>query len=170
MFNQAGFNELPFNVPFNVWVTASFVIDHSNELEARLSMTYTLKFDIDHSLDIDFAGIRDRVGAFVIDQASEMVFSAVRDRIGKFTIDSELTMSFSGGRYRVESVSIAGPIAPGDELIIDSRKKLVTLNGQIIGYEGDFFDLHPGRNNLTYIDPNTGRTVLCRITYRDRYL
>ncbi|MNV99427.1 hypothetical protein D3C71_1947830 [compost metagenome] len=48
----------------------------------------------------------------------------------------------------------------------------ITQNGTnaLALMSGDFFDLNLGNNELTYTDPETGRDILIRISYRDKYL
>lgn len=172
MFNQSGFNQMPFNRPFGIGVYGSFVIDHSLDSIINLSMTYALRFDIDHSQDAHFTALRERVGAFVMDLAQEMVFSAVRERTAKFDMECELQMIFDGSRYRIETIEYTGEFAPGDKIIIDSDKLKLTQNGQnaLHKMQGNFFDLNNGLNELTYTDDQTGRTIRIRLTHRDRFV
>jgi hypothetical protein len=172
MFNQAGFNQVPFNRVYGVGVYASFVIDHTNETLVNLSMTYALRFTIDHSQDIAIKALRDRVGTFVMDLANEMVFNGTRDRIAKFDMQCDLTMEFDGSRFRIETIEYTGEFAPGDKIVIDSDRLKLTQNGQNALHlmQGDFFDLNNGPNEITYTDDKTGRTVSIRITHRDRFV
>lgn len=163
---------MPFNVMFGVDVYASFEIDHSNEMELDIKMTYVFSFEIDHSLDLDFDGLRDRIGAFVMDLACEMDFSGIRDKIGKFDMECELKMDFDGKRYRVETIEYTGEFAPGDKIVIDTDKLKITQNNQNALHlmQGDFFSINVGQNELTYTDDQTGRTVRIRLTHRDRFV
>ncbi|MBQ4899367.1 phage tail family protein [Paenibacillus sp. Marseille-P2973] len=75
-------------------------------------------------------------------------------------------------KYHVDYIEFTDTFKPGDVIIIDSGKLKITRNGQNVShlYEGGFFDLNLGTNNLTWTDPATGRTILFRITHRDKFL
>lgn len=75
-------------------------------------------------------------------------------------------------RYHTDYIEFTDVFRPGEVIVIDSGKFKITRNGQNVShlYNGDFFDLNLGNNNLTWTDPETGRTVLFRITHRDKFL
>ncbi|WP_025715592.1 phage distal tail protein [Paenibacillus sp. 1-18] len=75
-------------------------------------------------------------------------------------------------RYHTDYIEFTDVFRPGEVIVIDSGKFKITRNGQNVShpYNGDFFDLNLGNNNLTWTDPETGRTVLCRIAHRDKFL
>lgn len=75
-------------------------------------------------------------------------------------------------KYHVDYIEFTDVFKPGDVIIIDAGKLKITRNGQNVShlYNGDFFTLNLGTNNLTWTDPATGRTVLIRITHRDKFL
>lgn len=75
-------------------------------------------------------------------------------------------------KFHVNYLDFTGDFKPGDRIIIDSGKYKITRNGENVShlYGGDFFNLNLGVNNLTWTDPATGRTILFRITHRDRFL
>ncbi|MNW40822.1 hypothetical protein D3C74_179460 [compost metagenome] len=75
-------------------------------------------------------------------------------------------------KFHTDYIEFMDVFRPGEVIVIDSGKFKITRNGQNVShlYNGDFFDLNLGNNNLTWTDPETGRTVLCRITHRDKYL
>ncbi|NUU73759.1 phage distal tail protein, partial [Paenibacillus xylanilyticus] len=72
----------------------------------------------------------------------------------------------------VDYIEFEDNFNPGDQIIIDSGKFKITRNGQNVShlYTGDFLQLNPGTNSLRWTDPETARTVLFRITHRDRFL
>lgn len=82
------------------------------------------------------------------------------------------TLKANAGRYRVDYIDYVARINPGDRIIIDSKNLKITHNGQnaLHNMQGDFFDLNLGNNTITYTDPNTGRSVLMRITFQDRFV
>lgn len=81
-------------------------------------------------------------------------------------------LSANAAKYHVDYIQFTDTFKPGDIIIIDSGKFKITRNGQNVShlYEGDFFDLNLGTNNLTWTDLATGRTIIFRITHRDKFL
>lgn len=75
-------------------------------------------------------------------------------------------------KFHVDYIEFTDAFKPGDVIIIDSGKFKITRNGINVShlYNGDFFDLNLGENRLTWTDPVTGRTILFRITHRDKFL
>ncbi|MNP56120.1 hypothetical protein D3C76_1508180 [compost metagenome] len=108
----------------------------------------------------------------MLEQILEFDFNAVRERYGKFDVACELEVSFVAGRMHVDYIEFIGEFKPGDQIIIDSDKLKMTLNGQNALHlmQGDFFDLNTGLNELIYTDDKTGRTVRMRITFKDKFV
>lgn len=171
MFNGP-FNQMPFNRSITIDVYGSFTIDHTGEFSLLGNVIASPAFKVDHSLDMTFEGLRDAVGAFVLDHASEMDFEGTRDKFGRFEVVGRLEMLFSAAKYHIDQIEFHGEFKQGDRIIIDANNLKMTLNGQnaLHMMEGDFFDLNTGPNELTYTDDQTGRTVLIRLTYRDKFV
>ncbi|MEC0127492.1 phage distal tail protein [Paenibacillus pabuli] len=87
-------------------------------------------------------------------------------------MSGEARMIAVASRYHVDYIEFEDVFNPGDQIVIDTDKFKITRNGQNVShlYNGDFFYLNLGENNLTWTDPETGRTVLMRITHRDKFL
>lgn len=172
MFNQAAFNALPFNREYNVNVALDFALDHSNEMAWIGNVEIVPQFEIDHSLDDAFTAFRDRVSAFAMDLLQEMDFSAVRHRTARFDMAMTLASDFNLARSQVLTLTLSGPFAPGDKIIIDSEKLKITKNGvnALQDMQGDFISLFVGENRLSWTDDQTQRDVLIRLQYRDIYL
>lgn len=58
----------------------------------------------------------------------------------------------------------------GDVIVIDCFARTVTVNGDIVDYNGVFLELEPGANSITYTDGFTTRTVDIVVNYYKRYL
>lgn len=58
----------------------------------------------------------------------------------------------------------------GDVLVIDCANRVVTLNGDLVDYNGVFLELEPGANSITYTDGFTTRTVDIVAEYYKRWL
>lgn len=169
-FNRAAFNRAPFNRVFSVNVFGGFEILVDGDVLFSPSAELTGSFTIEAELELTADAVRERFGAFLLEQLLEMDFAGVRHRHGRFELVCDLEVQINANRNHVDSIEILGPFAPGDKIVIDAGKFRAWKNGQSIGYNGDFFDLHPGKNVITYKDSATGREVQIRITHRERYL
>lgn len=58
----------------------------------------------------------------------------------------------------------------GDVIVIDCFERTVTVNGDLVDYNGVFLELEPGANSLTYGDGFATRTVDILINYYKRWL
>lgn len=58
----------------------------------------------------------------------------------------------------------------GDVLVIDCANRIVTLNDEVVDYNGTFLELEPGANSITYTDGFTTRTVDIVAEYYKRWL
>jgi hypothetical protein len=170
VFNRSQFNRMPFNRPYSVEVLFSATLDGSGVTTAALNLEFNMTTTLDGT------------GSLIVDMIRELFFVAQLDGIGTLTVEmirerflaaqlnGEGTISAVLKRYHVDEIEVTGPFAPGDKIIIDSKKLRVTKNGQTVGYEGDFFDLNTGNNQIIYTDAAAGRTVQFRVTHRDKYI
>ncbi|WP_379161388.1 hypothetical protein [Paenibacillus sp. sgz5001063] len=96
----------------------------------------------------------------------------IRERLHAADIASATEVTVSVRYTHADRVTYTGDFAPGDRLVIDTRKQTITLNGVNVIHllDGYFFDLVFGPNAITYVDTETSRNILTRITHRDRYL
>lgn len=82
------------------------------------------------------------------------------------------TISANYSRYHLNLITFTGNIAPGDKIVIDAKKMTITKNG-VNAFNlmtGDFFNIEPGENDIIYSDTESSRTILMRVTNRDKYL
>lgn len=84
--------------------------------------------------------------------------------------------SFAGGKLGAEKYIILENMSlkPGDELIIDTCKMLITINGKnsmkYLTADSEFFSLLPGDNEIQYYDESNERNIMVDITWKDRWL
>ncbi|MHA7962888.1 phage distal tail protein [Paenibacillus sp. CAU 1782] len=170
MFNQTAFNATPFNRPFITDVIFSAFISGDAALSAAPSATFTgsLVLSGDGSLSADF--IRDITQSVAMGADGELSAALVRERILAAIMAADGALTAQPRKYRVQSITVDGPVSPGDKVVIDSGRLRVLRNGVYAGYDGDFFDLYPGANTITYTDSSGSRTVQVRVTWRDRHL
>ncbi|WP_059043924.1 phage distal tail protein [Paenibacillus rubinfantis] len=166
------FTRLPFNRPFSVETVFSVVFESDPGMDTRmnLDMAISASFDMETELAADMT--REIRFVTLFEAASDMVVQMIRERLFAAGFHSETELAAKMSLYHVDSIEFTGEFKPGDKIIIDSEKFKITRNGDNVSnlYVGDFFDLNLGTNNLTWTDPATGRTVLIRITHRDKFL
>lgn len=166
------FNRQPFNRPLTMFVYgravlsayAGVVAKSTVEVGGRAVLSGESSLHADFTREIHFAA--------QMDTDSSMSAKFVRERLQRAVMHGITSMQARGRRYHIDEIEFTGPFAPGDRIVIDSEKFKITRNGQNVSdlYAGDFFDLNLGENNLTWTDPATGRSILIRITHRDKFL
>ena len=161
---------MPLNRPFSVELTLSAALDGTGEVIASMTMDMNMSSQLDGVGELIAELIRDVEMSFNLNGIGTMDVSIMRERHMKSTLNGEGGLTGDIGRFRVESITVTIPFAQGQKIVIDSDKMTIRKDGVLIGYDGDFFDLNQGTNTITYTDTATGRTVLCRITYRDRFI
>ncbi|WP_145323010.1 phage distal tail protein [Paenibacillus xylanexedens] len=178
-----GFNEIAFNTG-----GGENIIDMSAHLSGGAQMytkrdadEYELEYAMEMSLSSDMSGESQLQADFVREIVLEAVPMSGEARIsGEYVREINMRSELSGearliaaaSRYHVDYIEFEDVFNPGDQIIIDTDKFKILRNGQNVShlYNGDFFYLNLGENNLTWTDPETGRTVLMRITHRDKFL
>lgn len=166
------FNRQPFNRPLTMFVYGRAVLSAYTGVVAKSTVEVGGRAVLsgESSLHADFT--REIHFAAQMDADSNMSATFVRERLQRAVMHGITSMQARGSRYHIDEIEFTGPFAPGDRIVIDSEKFKITRNGQNVSdlYEGDFFDLNLGENNLTWTDPATGRSILIRITHRDKFL
>ncbi|WP_311077964.1 phage distal tail protein [Paenibacillus polymyxa] len=165
--NDNAFNLMAFNTP-----------------DSSVSIEYILDFNLDMTAGTELSGEGRAQSDFVRSYDLEAVPMSGDGRMSNADYVREILMEavpMSGegrlqpaeaSRFHTDFIEFTDVFRPGEVIVIDSGKFKITRNGQNVShlYNGDFFDLNLGNNNLTWTDPETGRTVLFRITHRDKFL
>ncbi|MEC0167847.1 phage distal tail protein [Paenibacillus graminis] len=169
---EGAFGRLPFNRPFSV--DAFFIVEIESLTEAVSRISVDMPVTVIYESQTEFSPdmTREITQAAAIESATEFATSMVREMLRSATIESVSEFAITVTLSHVNAVTYNGNFAPGDHLVIDTRKQTVTLNGVNVLhlFDGDFFDLAYGLNTLTYKDAESSRNILTRITHRDRYL
>ncbi|WP_348623635.1 hypothetical protein ABFT51_24010 [Paenibacillus peoriae] len=144
---------------------------------------YILEFVLDMTAAANLSGEGQAQADFVREYALEAVPMSGEGRITDAVYIREILaqavpmhgegrITADVSRFHTDYIELIGLFAPGDKVIIDSKNLKITKNGQNALHEmqGNFFDLNLGNNVLTWTDPETGRDILFRITYRDRFV
>ncbi|UPK45777.1 phage distal tail protein [Paenibacillus pabuli] len=172
MFNRGAFNRMAFNRQISVFVFGRAVLNGVGGLTAASSaeMTGTVTMDGVGELHADF--VREISNAAKLDGEGGLSATFIRERLQKAIMHGVGTLKANGSRFHVDYIDYVGLINPGDRIIIDSKNLKVTKNGSnaLFNMQGNFFDLNLGNNTITYTDPDTGRSVLMRITFQDRFV
>ena len=172
LFNRTPFNRTPFNRPITMYIFGRAVLSGISGVIANSTVEVGGKAILNGDSGVISDFTREISFAASMDADSSMSATFVRERLLKAVMHGMASMQGKASRYHVDEIEFLGPFAPGDRIVIDSEKYKITKNGVNVShlYAGDFFDLNLGTNNLTWIDPSTGRTILFRITHRDKFL
>ncbi|MCU6709365.1 phage tail family protein [Paenibacillus sp. J5C_2022] len=170
MFNQHGFNEVPFNRPYVIDILFAVTMGGEGSMHAAASALYTASIEMSGEGAMTAELLREITAATFMSGEGTLSTQLARDRVASVLMAGEGTLIARPSKFRVSSITVDGPFGPGDKVVIDNGRLRVLKNGEYTSYDGDFFDLHPGINTLTYTDSEGGRTVNVRVTWRDRYL
>ncbi len=170
MFNRSAFNRSPFNRTFTAEVLFSATLEGDGGMTAAANVEYLATITMQGEGELTASFIREIVSTAIMQGEGEISAPAIRERLFSAFLEGEGTLSANAGRFHVQEIEVITPFAPGEKVIIDSTKFRVTKNGQSLGYNGDFFDLHSGENLISYTDSATGRSIQIRVTHRDKYL
>lgn len=166
------FNRTPYNRPLTMFVYGWAVLSAQADVIAKSTVEVGGRAVLrgDSGVNADFT--REIFFGAKMDADSSVSLSYVRERLQKAVMHATSSIKVKGSRYHVDEIAFNGPFKPGDKIIIDSEKFRVSQNGVNAAhlYEGNFFELNLGTNNLTWTDPATGREILIRITHRDKFL
>ncbi|MGG4504042.1 phage distal tail protein [Paenibacillus polymyxa] len=155
-----------------------------NVMEPGTVTEYILDFNLDMTVGVELSGEGRAQSDFVRSYDLEAVPMSGDGRMSNADYVREILMRavpMSGegrlqpaeaSRFHTDYIEFTDVFRPGEVITIDAGKFKIMRNGQNVShlYNGDFFDLNLGNNNLTWTDPETGRTVLFRITHRDKFL
>ncbi|MCR8656926.1 phage tail family protein [Paenibacillus endoradicis] len=170
MFNQTGFNSTPFNRSYTLDVLFSVRMDVNGASTFSPGAVYSASIEMNGEGSADAKYIREMINSIVMSGEGSLTSSVIRETLMKTIMNGDGDLHVQPKKFHIDSITVNGPFAPGDKIIIDSSKFRVSKNGMIIGYDGDVFDVNPGVNTITYKDTVTGRNILVRVSYRDRYL
>jgi len=164
------FNRAPFNRQLSIDVYLSAVIHGGATVGTSPIADVILVAEMHGVGAISAAQLKESYIDAEMHGASTLDFALVREFFNSAEFHGSGTVAAELGRFRVGEIIVNGPFAPGEKIVIDSARFRVTKNGQIAPYDGDFFEVNPGRNSITYRDTAAARSVQMRITWRDRYL
>ncbi|MEK3718884.1 phage distal tail protein [Paenibacillus sp. FSL R7-0333] len=172
MFNRGSFNRIAFNREFSVFVFGSAVLRGEGTLKAGANLIATGSVALHGEGNLKASFVREVRFSAAMHGEGGLTAAFVRERLQRAVMHGVGTLKANGSRYHLDEIVFTGSFAPGDRIVIDSKNLTFTKNGQnaLHMMQGDFFDLNLGSNNIVYTDPATGREVLIRITYRDKFI
>jgi hypothetical protein len=172
MFNRGSFNRIAFNREFSVFVFGSAVLRGEGNLKAGANVIATGSALLKGEGNMKATFVREISFTAKMTGEGGMKATFIRERLQQAIMHGIGTLKANGSRYHMDEIVFTGSFAPGDRIVIDSKNPTFTKNGQnaLHMMDGDFFDLNLGDNNIVYTDPTTGRKILIRITYRDKFI
>ncbi|SDC70198.1 Phage tail protein [Paenibacillus sp. UNCCL117] len=172
MFNRGFYNRMPFNRFAVVDIYAAVRIDGFGDLTVRTVAEMYTGARIDGRGDLQADATREIFFAITMDGQGDLSATISREIFQGAIIDGQGDLSADARRYHVDVLEFTGNFAPGDKIVIDSKQLSVTKNGVNIlhNFTGDFFNLNVGSNDFLYQDTAAGRSVLIRITHRDKFV
>ncbi len=142
---------------------------------------YVMNFSLEFNMDAVMYGVSGNTGEVSFDVSlnavsmhglSDMSTAYIRDMNVSSVMSGLSDMSVMPAYYQQSYLQLDGSFAPGDRIVIDSSRLIVTQNGNNALHlmNGEFFDLNLGPNSIVYSDDAAGRNMLIRITHRDRFI
>jgi hypothetical protein len=172
MFNQGGFNQLGFNQQASSDVLVSVRLSGRAGIKTAASIDISASAHISGRASVVADFIREIAQTVHVSGQASLSATLMRERNVSAHLSGNARLTANAAKYHVDSIEYTGDFEPGEKIVINAKDLTFSKDGQNAINEmiGDFFDLNPGVNELQYTDPETGRTLLVRITHRDRYL
>lgn len=172
MFNTSPFGRTPFGRAASLEIALAVTFETQTEFEARINVEAPLFAIFETQTEMDAAFIRESALQATIETQTELLAQAIREMLIGAEFETQTEMLAKIVRARVEEIRFTGDFPPGARIEIDSAEMTVTINGENALHlmEGDFLELIRGVNTLTYSDKEAQRSVLTRITHKDKYL
>lgn len=163
---------MPYNRTTSLETLFSVTFESMAEVDTRLNLEISAFVSFDSASEMETVLLREISIAAEMETATEILAQLIRERYLAATIESHTEINVGVTYSHVDEITFIGGFKPGDRLVIDTKRKTVTLNGQnaLHMVDGDFFELIFGTNTLTYTDTATSRNILTRVTHRDKYL
>lgn len=166
------FNRMAYNRPFSVEIFLHSTLHGNGELTASLNLEIALSSQLDGIGELIASFIREIMFAVHLSGEGTLDADMIRDLWLSVQMDGNGGLNGTLSRYHVKYVEYTGDFDPGDKIVIDSKRMTIKKNDINVIHEmnGDFFDLNFGTNELVYRDEESGRSVLIRVTHRDKFL
>jgi len=192
-FNRMGFNRGKFNASAHKRSNANISMAAAGELTAARCFSGAAEIEIQAdsgALNVSnaFSGDTEIIlltdgymnAARSFEGAVEVILSAlgyvnvIRGMEGAaLTLLKATSREFN--TFRLEYIELPNlTLAPGDELIIDTDTKTITLNGtnvmRYLSRASEFFQFNPRENEIEYISSNPDDHMEVRILWKDAWL
>jgi hypothetical protein len=148
-------------------VTMAGESEMSAHFNAALSVSSSMSAE--GSAEADF--VRIIVQSSDMSAESSMNADIVRIIIQSADMSAEGSMEAALTQFRKEMIDVIADFNPGDIIVIDTKRKTVTINGQNASHLAEgFMKFLTGTNEITYVDSEGSRTVDIKIQHREKYL
>lgn len=192
-FNRMGFNRGKFNASAHKRSNASIGVTAAEKLTAARSFMGSAEIELTTAsgalntsstfsgeADIELIADGYMNAAHSFQGAAEIILQA----LGRMNLIHALdgaalilleTASQEFNTFRLEYIELPNlTLNVGDELIIDTDRKTITLNGvnimRYLSRESEFFNFNPAENEIEYISSNPNDRVEIRILWKDAWL
>lgn len=166
------FNTLPFNLTLEIDVMVSAELRGEGSIAVSAILEAAMNALMDGVGTVSANMIRELYMDSQLDGNGSMNAVILREALAAAALNGVGSLTATVGRYRVDSLSFTGAIETGDYIVIDSKQLTLTKNGQnaLHQMQGDFFGIELGLNTIKITDMETNRSVLLRITHRDKFV
>lgn len=172
MFNQAGFNLMPFDRELSYELFLSFNSTHKLEEMFAATVHFNESFDLQHTLDTDLYLVKDKFVSFVENLVLSMNFVNLRERTFKINLQHRLDTDFHASKSQIAKLVFTGNFEPGDKIVIDSKRLKLTKNNlnALNEMQGEFLNLYVGDNEIRWNDGEEEREILIRLQHDDKFV
>ena len=179
MFNRGRFNNGKFNTV--IGSSQSSTVFMVSVMEAKAVATLKLRSSAkgDMALIGSAYGVKHFDGGKIANMDCSFVaekVNATRKYKCQASSSMEMTSLVTGANtFGLSYLKLLGiNLAPGQELVIDTDKMTVEINGQnrimYLSSDSDFFKLKPGENIIQYTDNMPSRSLQSKVLWKDRWL
>lgn len=172
MFNQAPFNQQPFNRPLSLEIFASMLLEGEGEFELLAGRTTVAKLTLNGEGELILSTGKTTNAGLLANGEGGTVFNFGKLRLANMLFDGQGAMIINNESFTILIMEYFGQVAPNDRIIINTEKFTVTKNNinDLENFDGNFIDLKEGTNELRFEDSEISRTVIIRIEHKDRFV
>lgn len=169
MFNQVGFNLLPFNQAKEEISSSSITLSAESGMTVTASAEYAGTTVLSAESGDMITGNCQYAASAALSVESGISAKGIRERISAARLSGTSGMTVNGRRMRVYEMHI-DIVQPGQEIIIDTEKMTAVAGGRSVLNQLSSLSLPvmPGKNIITYTDTEKERSIDLIMRYRER--
>lgn len=169
MFNQVGFNLLPFNQAKEEISSSSITLSAESGMTVTASAEYAGTTVLSAESGDMITGNCQYAASAALSVESGISAKGIRERISAARLSGTSGMTVNGRRMRVYEMHI-DIVQPGQEITIDTEKMTAVAGGRSVLNQLSSLSLPvmPGKNIITYTDTEKERSIDLIMRYRER--